>query len=163
MVGIGASAGGLAAIRRFFEHMPRDSGLAFVVVLHLDPKHESHAAEVLAPHTGMPVVQAQDRMGIEPNRVYVIVPDRSLTVSKGRLHLSDLPGPRGNRRPVDAFFESLAEDQKERAIGIVFSGTGTNGTAGMRTIKANGGMTMVQDPDTAEFSGMPRSAIGAGA
>jgi two-component system CheB/CheR fusion protein len=163
VVGIGASAGGIAAIGQFFEHMPGDSGLAFVVVLHLDPTQESHAAQVLAPHSRMPVVQAQHHMLIEPNRVYVIVPDRSLTVSDGRLRLSDLPGPRANRRPIDALFESLAHEYQDRAIGIVLSGTGSNGTAGMRAIKANGGMTIVQDPATAEFSGMPHSAIGAGA
>ena len=160
---MGASAGGIAALTRFFQHMPSDSGLTFVIVLHLDPTKESHAPQVLAPHTRMPVAQVVDGALVQPNHVYVIVPDRSLVILQGRLHLSDLPGPRGNRRPVDAFFESLAEDQKERAIGIVFSGTGSNGTAGMRMLKAQGGMTMVQDPESAEFTGMPRSVIDVGA
>lgn len=143
--------------------MPRDSGLAFVVVLHLDPKHESHAAQVLAPHTGMQVMDARHGMRVEADRVYVVVPDRSLSIANGKLQLGALSGDRANRRPIDVFFESLAEAQRERAIGIILSGTGTNGTAGVLAIKVHGGMTMAQDPETAEFDGMPRSAIAVGA
>jgi len=163
VVGIGASAGGLDAISRFLAATPAESGAAFIVILHLDPNHQSQLAPLLARHTTMPVVEIVDGMTIEANRVHVIVPDRSLTVVGGRLRLSEPIEPRGHRRLVDAFFSSLAADRRERAIGIVLSGTGANGTRGLKEIKAQGGMTLAQDPDTAAFGGMPRSAIAAGA
>lgn len=163
VVGIGASAGGLDAISRFLAATPADSGAAFIVILHLDPDHQSHLAPLLARHTSMPVVEIEDGMTIEANRVHVIVPDRSVTVSGDRLLLSAPIEPRGHRRLVDAFFSSLAMQRRERAIGIVLSGTGVNGTRGLKEIKAQGGMTLAEDPDTAAFGGMPRSAIAAGA
>jgi len=163
VVGIGASAGGLEAISRFLAATPADSGAAYIVILHLDPNHESHLAPLLARHTAMPVVEITDGMVIEANRVHVIVPDRSLTVAGDRLVLSAPIEPRGHRRLVDAFFSSLAAERRECAIGIVLSGTGANGTRGLKEIKAQGGMTLAQDPDTAAFGGMPRSAIAAGA
>ncbi|MFZ0258034.1 MAG: chemotaxis protein CheB, partial [Gammaproteobacteria bacterium] len=162
IVGIGASAGGLRAISHFLDAMPGDSGCAFVVVVHLDPTHESAFASLLANHTTMPVADIRDQMAAEPNRVHVIVPDRTLTILDGALRLSDPAVPRGQRHPIDAFFESLAEDCQERAIGIVLSGTGSNGSHGLREIRARGGMTLVQDPESAQFDGMPRSAISAG-
>lgn len=162
VVGIGASAGGIEALTRLFEAMPADSGMAFVIVLHLDPTHDSQLAEILGHHTGMAVAEITDGMRIEPDHVYVIVPDSYLTVSGGRLRLAAPTDPRGHRYPVDVLFASLAEDQQERAICVVLSGTGSNGTQGLKEVKAQGGCVLVQDPETARFDGMPRSAIAAG-
>lgn len=142
--------------------MPADSGMAFVVVLHLDPTRESQLAHILDQQTAMPVAEIADGMAIEPDHVYVIAPDSSLTVDDGRLRLSEAAEPRGHRRPVDILFASLAEDRRERAICVVLSGTGNNGTHGLKDVKALGGCTLVQDPATARFDGMPRSAIAAG-
>ena len=162
IVGIGASAGGVEALGRFFDAMAPDSGAAFVVVLHLDPKRESQMAHVLSTHTSMPVAQVKDGMRVAPNRVYVIAPDTDLTVRGGSLRLSEPEQARGHRHPVDVLFRSLAADQGERAIAIVLSGTGSNGTDGLKEVKAAGGLILVQDPATAKFDGMPASAIAAG-
>ncbi len=162
VVGMGASAGGIEAFSQFFDAMPEDSGAAFVVVLHLDPTRESQMARVLAAHTAMPVVQVQDQMPIQPNHVYVIAPDRSLSVTAGVLHLTTPAEKRGHRHPVDVLFRSLAADQGERVIAVVLSGTGSNGTDGLKEVRAAGGLILVQDPQTAKFEGMPRSAIAAG-
>ena len=121
VVGIGASAGGIDALNRFFGSMPADSGLAFVVVLHLDPRHHSELASLLGRRTAMPVADIVDGIRIEPNRVYVIVPDKSLRVDGDQLRLSEPAEPRGHRHPVDVFFVSLAEHRRERAIAIVLS------------------------------------------
>lgn len=161
VVGIGASAGGIEALSRFFDEMPTDSGCAFVVVLHLDPKRESELARILSARTTMPVVQVEDGMRLAANHVYVIAPDSDLTVSDGGLHMAKPTVPRGQRHPVDVLFSSLAADQRERAIAIVLSGMGSNGTEGLRDIRAEGGMSLVQSPETAKFDGMPRSAISA--
>jgi two-component system, chemotaxis family, CheB/CheR fusion protein len=142
--------------------MPPDSGLAFVVVLHLDPRHHSELASLLGRRTAMPVVDIVDRVRIEPNSVYVIVPDKSVRVDGDRLRLFEPAEPRGHRHPVDALFVSLAEHRRERAIAIVLSGTGRNGTQGVKEVKASGGLALVQDPATAQFDGMPRSAITVG-
>ena len=162
VVGMGASAGGIEAFSQFFDTMPDDSGAAFVVVLHLDPTRESQMAKVLAAHTKMPVVQVQDQMPILPNHVYVIAPDRDLSVVAGVLHLTKPAEKRGHRHPVDVLFRSLAADQGERVIAVVLSGTGSNGTDGLKEVRAAGGLILVQDPQTAKFEGMPRSAIAAG-
>ena len=162
IAGIGASAGGVEALGRFFDAMPANSGVAFVVVLHLDPTRESQMASVLASHTAMPVVQVADKMRVEPGHVYVIAPDSDLSVRDGKLHLTEPAQSRGHRHPVDVLFRSLAADQGERAIAIVLSGTGANGTDGLRDVKAAGGLILIQDPVTAKFDGMPRSAISAG-
>ena len=138
VVGIGASAGGLQAASRFLDAMPADSGCAFVIILHLDPTRESALAHLLGGHTAMPVVEAADGMVAEPNRVHAIVPDRALTIRDGALRLSVPAEARGHRHPIDVFFETLAEDCQERAIGIVLSGTGNDGTHGLREIKARG-------------------------
>ncbi|MEZ2329699.1 PAS domain S-box protein [Mesorhizobium sp. RCC_202] len=159
VVGIGASAGGIEALGRFFDAMPSDSGCAFVVVLHLDPKHESEMARVLASHTRMRVAQVKDGMRIVADHVFVIAPDTELTVRDGLLHVSRPADARGHRHPVDALFRSLARDQRERAVAIVLSGTGSNGTDGLKEIRAEGGMSLIQAPETAKFDGMPRSAI----
>jgi two-component system CheB/CheR fusion protein len=161
VVGMGASAGGIEAFSKFFDAMPHDSGAAFVLVLHLDPTRESQMAKVLAAHTTMPVVQVEDQMQILPNHVYVIAPDRDLTVTAGVLHLTKPAEKRGHRHPVDVLFRSLAADQGERVIAVVLSGTGSNGTDGLKEVRAAGGLILVQDPETAKFDGMPRSAIAA--
>lgn len=162
VVGMGASAGGIEAFGQFFDAMPPDSGAAFVVVLHLDPNRESQMAQVLTAHTRMPVVQIEDQMRILPNRVYVIAPDFDLTVTAGVLNLNKPAEKRGHRHPVDVLFRSLAADQGERVIAVVLSGTGSNGTDGLKEVRAAGGLILVQDPLTAKFDGMPRSAIAAG-
>lgn len=162
VVGIGASAGGVEALSRFFDAMPPDSGAAFVIVLHLDPTRESQMAHVLSSHTTMSVLQVTDDMPIQANQVYVIAPDKDLTVSKGLLQLAEPAESRGHRHPVDVLFRSLAADQGERAIAIVLSGTGSNGTDGLKEVKAVGGLILIQDPVTAKFDGMPRSAISSG-
>lgn len=161
IIGIGASAGGIEALGKFFDAMSADSGCAFVVVLHLDPRHESEMAHVLGAHTEMPVAQVKDGMSIAPNHVYVIAPDTELRVHEGTLRVSNPSTPRGQRHPVDVLFASIAEEQGERAIAIVLSGTGSNGTQGLKDIRAEGGMSLVQSPETTQFDGMPRSAIAA--
>ena len=162
IVGIGASAGGLEALQDFFRNTPADTGMAFVVVQHLSPEHQSLMAEILARQTQMPVRQIEDGMPVEANEVYVIAPGFTLTLREGRLHLGQPIETRGHRRPVDDFLRSLAQEQKERAIAVILSGTGTNGTAGAQAVKAAGGICIAQNPDTAAFPGMPRSLIHAG-
>lgn len=162
VVGIGASAGGIEALGSFFDAMPADSGCAFVVVLHLDPKRESEMARILSARTKMPVVQVEGGMALASDHVYVIAPDTDLRVTEGRLRVSRPSEPRGLRHPVDVLFASIAEEQHERSVAIVLSGTGSNGTEGLKEIRAAGGMSLVQAPETAKFDGMPRSAISSG-
>jgi len=162
IAGIVASAGGLTAFNQFFEAMPADSGVAFVLVPHLDATHESLMVELIARHTKMPVVEATDAMAVEVNCVYIIPPNHSLAINKGALRLSNLPEPATSQTAIDFFLRSLATDQGSRAIGIVLSGTGSHGTLGIREIKQCGGMAMAQSPESAEFDQMPRSAIETG-
>jgi len=162
IVGIGASAGGLDAFKKFFSAMPADSSAAFVLIQHLDPTRESLTADLVGTYTRMRVVQAEDGMRLEPNRVYVIPPNAYLSIRERTLRLSAPTAPRSLRMAVDFFLRSLAEDQHENAIGVILSGTGTDGTLGLKEIKAAGGMTMVQDPQTVQHDGMPRSAIFSG-
>lgn len=162
IVGVGASAGGLEAFDKFFTHMPPDSGMAFVLVQHLDPTHESILVDLIRRFTRMKVFQVEDGLKIEPNCIYVIPPNRDMALLHGSLHLMEPTARRGLRLPIDFFFRSLAEDQGEQAIGIVLSGTGSDGTLGLKAIKGEGGMAMVQDPLSAKYDGMPRSAISTG-
>ncbi len=162
IVGIGASAGGLEAFEQFFTNMPPDSGMAFVLVQHLDPTHKSILKDLLRSYTRMGVKEVEDGMVLEPNNVYVIPPNSDMATLHGRLHLMEPSAPRGLRQPIDAFFRSLAEDRKEKAICIVLSGSGTEGAQGLREVKGHGGMVMVQDPLSAKYDGMPRSAIATG-
>jgi len=162
IVGIGASAGGLEAFEQLFRKAPPDSGMAFVLVSHLDPSHASILTEILQRSTTMPVIEIQDQMKVTPNSVYVIPPNRDMAIFHGALQLSVPDQPRGQRMPIDAFLRSLAEDQGERAIGIILSGTGTDGTLGLRAILGAGGVSLVQEPATAKYDGMPNSAINAG-
>lgn len=159
---IGASAGGVEALKRFFERMPPDSGMAFVLIPHLDPTRKSLMVELLGKQTRMPVVEAAHGMPIEPNHVYVIPPNKYLAIKQRRLVLSAPPqGPAG-QTAIDFALRSLAEDQHEHAIGIVLSGTGSHGTAGLKEVKLAGGLVLVQDPTTAQHEQMPRSALEAG-
>ncbi|MFH0998015.1 MAG: chemotaxis protein CheB [Pseudomonadota bacterium] len=161
-VGIGASAGGLEAIDAFFTHMPAQSGLAFIVVQHLSPDYKSLMVELLSKKTEMQVHRAEDGMVVTANHVYLIPPKKNLTIFHGKLLLKDQEGSRGINLPIDIFLRSLAEDQTERAVAIILSGTGSDGTRGVRAIKEFGGMVMIQDQESAKFDGMPRAAISTG-
>jgi two-component system CheB/CheR fusion protein len=164
IVGIGASAGGLGAFEAFFSGMPAatDPGMAFVLIQHLAPDHKSMLPDLIRRSTRMPVFEAKDGMVVMPNCAYVIPPNRDMAFLNGALQLMEPSAPRGQRLPIDFFFRSLAQDQREHAICIVLSGTGHDGTQGVRAIKGEGGMVVVQRPETTEFDGMPRSAIGTG-
>jgi two-component system CheB/CheR fusion protein len=162
IVGLGASAGGLEALEQFFHAMPAASGMGFVVVQHLDPSHHSMLTDILGRSTTMPVVEAQDQMCVVPNRVHVIPPNRDMVILRGRLQLSAPSEPRGQRMPIDTFLRSLADERGEQAAGIILSGTGSDGTLGLRAIMGAGGVCLVQEPGTAKYDGMPTSAIQAG-
>lgn len=162
VVGIGASAGGLSALLRLFENMPAASGMAFVVILHLSPKHESNADSILQRVTRMPVLQVVDRVKIEPDHVYVIAPSMQLAMTDGSLVVTDMQRPRGQHIAIDAFFRTLAESQFERAIALVLSGTGADGAVGIGRVKEKGGVIVVQHPGDAEHDGMPLAAIATG-
>lgn len=160
-MGIGASAGSLEVLERLFAALPGESGFSFIVVQHLERNHPSMLADLLARHTQMPVQQVVNGVRPAPNHVYIIPPDAVLTIKQGRLKI-DRPKEAGLRLPIDAFFGSLAEDQGENAVGVVLSGAGSDGTAGLRAIKANGGLTLAQDPETAKYDSMPQNAIAGG-
>lgn len=162
IVGIGASAGGLMALESFLTHTPAATGMAYIVVQHLDPTQKALLPELLQRVTAMPVQEALQDMPVEPNHVYVIPPNAELGVVNGRLKLAAPSEPRGLRLPVNVLFSSLASAQSERAIAVVLSGMGTDGTLGMQAIKALGGLTAVQEPSSAQFDSMPNSAIAAG-
>jgi two-component system CheB/CheR fusion protein len=162
VVGIGASAGGLEAIESLLRHLPDKSGLAFVVVQHLDPTHKGMLVELLARATPMKVLQVKDRLKVEPDRIYVIPPNKDLSILHGVLHLLAPAAPRGQRLPIDFFFRSLAADLGPQSIGVLLSGMGSDGTLGLSAIKEKGGAVFVQDPSSAKFDSMPRSAIDAG-
>jgi PAS domain S-box-containing protein len=159
IVGLGASAGGIKAFRAFFQQVPADSGAAYVVILHLSPDHESHLAEVLQAASPIPVMQVHTRVKVEPNRVYVIPPNQSLSLVDGHLALADVTRVEDRRAPVDIFFRTLAECVGARAVSVVLSGTGADGSMGMKRIKENGGICFAQDPDEAEHGDMPRHSI----
>lgn len=159
IVGIGASAGGLEALEQFLGNVPEDSGLAYVIIQHLDPTQEGMLPELLQRFTKMNVYQAKDSMAVKPDCVYVIPPNKSMSILKGVLYLFEPVEARGFRLPVDFFFRSLADDLKERSIGLIVSGMGSDGSLGLRAIKENNGIVMVQDPETAKFDSMPRNAI----
>ncbi|MEI2723380.1 MAG: chemotaxis protein CheB [Verrucomicrobiota bacterium] len=162
IVGIGASAGGLEALEHFLSHVPKSSGMAFVIVQHLDPTRKGIMPELLQRATDMRVIQVKDRTRVQPDQVYVIPPNKDMSILHGVLHLLEPTSARGLRLPIDSFLRSLAQDQQERSIGVILSGMGSDGTLGLRAIKENAGVVLVQDPATAKFDGMPRSAIDAG-
>jgi two-component system CheB/CheR fusion protein len=162
IVGIGASAGGLEALETFFSHMPHDSNIAFVVIQHLSPRHKSIMGSLLSKCTQMEVREIKDGIKLEANRVYLNPPDKNVIIINGTLQLMAPVKTGSINLPIDCFFRSMAEDLGEKAICIILSGTATDGTLGLKAVKGGGGIAMVQDPDSAKYDGMPRSAIAAG-
>ena len=163
IVGIGASAGGLEACTKLLENLPADTGMAFVLVQHLAPTKDSILAELLSKATSMPVREVQDGMTVEPDHVYVISPNTVLAVFHGKLRLLPRAETHTQHLPIDSFFRSLAEDQGQNAVGIILSGTGSDGSLGIRDIKAAGGIVLAQDEQSAKYNGMPKSAAATGA
>jgi len=159
IVGIGASAGGLEALEQFLRNVPETSGIAFIIIQHLDPTHKAMMAELLQRVTAMTVSQVEDRMRVEPNCVYVIPPNKDLSISHGVLHLFEPKTPRGLRLPIDFFLRSLASDRLKRSIGVILSGMGSDGTMGIKAIKEQEGLVLAQEPASAKFDSMPRNAI----
>jgi two-component system, chemotaxis family, CheB/CheR fusion protein len=162
IVGIGASAGGLEALDQFLRNVPPASGIAFVIVQHLEPTQKDFMVELLQRATAMKVAQVKERTVVHRDCVYVIPPNKEMSILHGVLHLLDRFAPHGLHLPIDFFFRSLADDQRERSVGVILSGMGSDGTLGLRAIKEKGGGTFVQDPASAKCDGMPKSAIGAG-
>ena len=162
IAGIGGSAGSLEAFEEFFRNMPVDTGMAFVLVSHLDPTHKALLAELLQRVTTMKVIEVTDGMKVLPNSVYVIPPNKDMSIMHGTLQLLEPSMPRGFRMPIDFFFRHLADDQRELSIGIILSGMGTDGTLGLKAIKEKMGLVMVQDISSAKYDGMPQSAINTG-
>jgi chemotaxis methyl-accepting protein methylase/signal transduction histidine kinase len=162
IVGLGASAGGIPALMQFFDHMPAEPGMAFVIIMHLSPEHDSGLAAVLQPHTAMPVTQATEAVTVQPNHIYVIPPAKHIQMSDSTIHLVNPVGDRSRRAPIDYFFRTLAETHGSRAAGVVLSGTGADGAVGLPRIRELGGVTLVQDPGEAEHQEMPRNAIATG-
>jgi len=159
IVGIGASAGGLEALEQFLSNVPNNSGLAYVVIQHLDPTQKGMLPELLQRVTKMKVFQVKDRMAVKPDCVYVIPPNSSMSILRGVLHLFKPIESRGLRLPIDFFLRSLADDQKEQSVGIVLSGMGSDGSIGLGAIKEKNGIVLVQDPASAKYDSMPRNAI----
>jgi two-component system CheB/CheR fusion protein len=162
IVGVGASAGGLEAFTQLLKALASGTGMAYVLVQHLDPSHESALTELLAKATEMPVSQVTDATPVQPDHVYVIPPNVDMIISKGILRLTPRSETRGYHMPIDRFLRSLAEDQRSNAIGVILSGTASDGTLGLAAIKAEEGITFAQDEKSAKFDGMPQSAIAAG-
>jgi len=162
VVGLGASAGGIQALKEFFSKVPQDSGIAYVVILHMSPEHESKLAEVLQLTSLIPVTQVRERIRVMPNQVYVIPPNQNLTMNDGHLALTDMIGVEERRSPVDLFFRTLAESNGPRAVSVILSGTGSNGSIGLKRIKEHGGVAFVQAPDEAQYTDMPCNAIATG-
>ncbi|RYF38935.1 MAG: chemotaxis protein, partial [Cytophagaceae bacterium] len=162
VIGIGASAGGIQALQHFLESMPIDTGMAFVVVLHLSPKHESNLDHILQSCTQMPVLQVTKTVPIQANHVYIISPALDLLMNDGHLQVASAARPRGRHTSIDLFLRSLAEVHRERAVGIILSGTGSDGAVGIARIKERGGITLAQSPNDAEFGSMPQNAIATG-
>jgi two-component system CheB/CheR fusion protein len=159
IVGIGASAGGLEALETFFDHLPASPGVALIIIQHLSPTHKSIMGQILQRHTSLPVTQVKDGLEIAPNCVYFNAPDREVAIFNGKLHLMEPRAGQVVRLPIDYFFRSLAEDMGERAICIVLSGTGSDGTLGLQAVKGAGGLTLAQEESQAKYPFMPRSAI----
>ncbi|GAA3956506.1 hypothetical protein GCM10022246_08040 [Pedobacter ginsengiterrae] len=159
IIGIGASAGGIQALQEFFRHVPQDSGMAYVVILHLSPDHDSQLAAILQQETGIPVSQVTEKTAIQPDHIYVVPPDRHLTIEAENISVSPNLQVAERRAPVDIFFRSLADNHGPRAISVILSGTGANGSMGLKRIKERGGACFVQNPREAEFNEMPRNAI----
>ncbi|MDQ2746278.1 MAG: PAS domain S-box protein [Acidobacteriota bacterium] len=162
IVGIGASAGGIKALKSFFGQVPADSGMAYVVILHLSPDHDSQLAAILQTTAAIPVAQVTEQTHLEPNHVYVVPPDKSLRMLDGSIVVSDITRVEERRAPVDIFFRTLAESHDSRAVAVILSGTGANGSMGVKRIKEKGGVIFVQDPKEAEYEDMPRHSLATG-
>lgn len=162
VVGIGASAGGIGVLKEFFRHVPATTGNAYVVILHLSPEHESLLSEILQTVATIPVAQVTERVRMEPDHIYVIAPNKSLSVVDGHLNVSDVIGFEARRAPVDIFFRTLADAKETHAVCVILSGTGPNGSMGLKRVKERGGIAIAQNPDDAEFSDMPRNAVATG-
>lgn len=162
VVGIGASAGGIQALNEFFRNVPKDSDIAYVVILHMSPEHESRLAQVLQSTSLIPVTQVRQGVKVVPNHVYVIPPNQNLTMTDGHLTLANMIGLEERRSPVDLFFRTLAEANDTRAVSVILSGTGANGSIGLKRIKEHGGVALAQDPNEAQYTDMPRNAIATG-
>ena len=161
-IGIGASAGGLEALQILLQNLPTDTGACFVIVQHLSPDFKSMMLELLSKHTTMAINNAQDGMEVQPNQIYLIPPKKNMMVAQGRLLLSDKMPDSGLNLPIDIFFRSLSEDQQHKAIGIILSGTGSDGSRGIKALKEAGALVIAQEPESAKFDGMPNSAINTG-
>jgi two-component system CheB/CheR fusion protein len=159
IVGLGGSAGSFASFEKFFTHLPADSGIAFVIILHLDPNHKGQVSELVKNYTAMPVIEAHDGIAVEPDHVYIIPPNKDMGIHNRKLLLLNPAKPNGYRQPIDYFLQSLADDQWNRAVGIIFSGMGSDGETGIRMIKEKLGMAMAQDPESAQYNSMPLAAI----
>lgn len=162
IVGIGASAGGLDAIQKLFDHIPSNTGIAFVIIQHLSPDFKSLMPELLAKHTSMSIFTAEDQLEVYPNSIYLMHRNKNLVIKGNKLHLLEKAPKHSLNLPIDIFFQSLGEEYKEKSIGIILSGTGTDGSRGIKTIKESGGVILVQDPISAQFNGMPNAAIASG-
>src|SRR5688500_5030410 len=161
VVGIGASAGGLDAFKRLLKAIPNNSGMAYILVQHLDPAHESILSDLLQKVTKIPVQEITDNIHVEADHIYIIPSNKLLTATDGVLQLSERPPKNFKNMPIDVFFESLADVHQNHAIGVVLSGTATDGTLGLKAIKEKGGITFAQDPQSASYQSMPKSAINA--
>src|SRR5512138_2406769 len=161
IVGIAGSAGALTALQRFFDALPNDSGMAFVVVTHLSPEHESHMASLLQNHTKMPVAQVNHQTPVQANHVYVVPPSKNISITDSHVDVSEFAEPLSNRTPIDFFFRTLANSRRD-AVAIILSGGGTDGSVGVKEVKEEGGLLMVQDPEEAEYPSMPNAAIATG-
>src|SRR5512143_3855155 len=161
IVGIAGSAGALAALQSFFSALPAETGMAFVVITHLAPEHESHMAPLLQQHTRMTVMQVSRRMAVKPDHVYVIPPGKNILISDSHVDVAEFAEPRSQRGPIDFFFRTLARSHDE-AVAIILSGGGTDGSVGVKDVKEEGGLLMVQDPEEAEYASMPNAAIATG-
>ncbi len=162
IVGIAASAGGLEAFTQLLKYLLTDTGMAFVLIQHLDPNHKSLLSEILARKTQMPVTEVQDGVTVEPNKVYIIPPNTKMIVSGGVLQLTPREKVQGKYMPADAFFTSLAADRGHKAIAVILSGADGDGSLGLKAIKAAGGVTFAQCEDTAKFDSMPNTAVATG-
>ena len=162
IVGIGASAGGLAPLVELMSYLAKDSGLAYVIVQHLDPAHESALSEILSRAGSIPVISAEDGVKLEADHAYVIPPNRSMTVTDGHLRVVQAEKRRGAHTVIDGFFQSLANVHKDEAVGVILSGAGSDGSSGVEAIKERGGITLAQEPQTAQFPSMPENAISTG-
>ena len=161
VVGIGASAGGLEALQQFLTFLPKDTGMAFVIIQHLSPDHKSLLGEILSKYTAMPIQEVTDGMQVKRNNIYLIPPKYNIEITSDILHLKEYNHNLINH-PIDIFFRSLAQAYENRAVAVILSGTGSDGTNGIRSIKEQNGVIIVQNPDTAKFDGMPKNAISTG-